>query len=96
MSNFFSNVTLHHSTYLMKLTRLLMLSIELQLQVKYYSDTEMIKTLSKNAQFITTTFRPELLVNADKFYGVTFVGKVSKIQSISKEDANTFVEGQSH
>ncbi|KAJ3065903.1 Structural maintenance of chromosomes protein 3 [Podochytrium sp. JEL0797] len=54
--------------------------------------TEMVHELSEHAQFITTTFRPELLVNADKFYGVTFTNKVSRIQCITKEDAQTFVE----
>lgn len=38
---------------------------------------EMIHELSKDAQFITTTFRPELLVHANKFYGVKFRNKVS-------------------
>ncbi|KAJ3265439.1 Structural maintenance of chromosomes protein 3 [Chytriomyces hyalinus] len=52
----------------------------------------MVHELSSNAQFITTTFRPELLVNADKFYGVTFTNKVSRIQSITREDATQFVE----
>ncbi|PPQ75658.1 hypothetical protein CVT24_010578 [Panaeolus cyanescens] len=32
----------------------------------------MIQSLSSTAQFITTTFRPEMLVTADKFYGVLF------------------------
>lgn len=36
----------------------------------------MIHKLSRDAQFITTTFRPELLENADKFYGVKFRNKV--------------------
>jgi len=49
-------------------------------------------TESGMGQFITTTFRPELLANSDKFYGVTFSHKVSKINSISKADALTFVE----
>ncbi|KAL7753926.1 Structural maintenance of chromosomes protein 3 [Sorochytrium milnesiophthora] len=52
----------------------------------------MVHELSANAQFITTTFRPELLAHADKFYGVTFQDKVSKIQCIGKEDAMSFVE----
>ncbi|KAI8896847.1 RecF/RecN/SMC [Globomyces pollinis-pini] len=55
---------------------------------------DMVKELSKKAQFITTTFRPELLVHANKFYGVTFMNKVSKIQSITRENAQSFVEGQ--
>lgn len=52
----------------------------------------MIHELSDTAQFITTTFRPEMLVNASKFYGVTFTNKVSKIQVIDKEAAKAFVE----
>ncbi len=52
----------------------------------------MIRELSDNAQFITTTFRPEMLVHADKFYGVTFVDKVSRINVISRDDARQFVE----
>lgn len=39
----------------------------------------MIHDLSNNAQFITTTFRRELLENAHKFYGVRFRNKVSSI-----------------
>ncbi|KAJ1922111.1 Structural maintenance of chromosomes protein 3 [Tieghemiomyces parasiticus] len=54
----------------------------------------MIHELSDNAQFITTTFRPEMLAECDKFYGVTFVNKVSHVNSISKEDAMGFVEQQ--
>jgi structural maintenance of chromosome 3 (chondroitin sulfate proteoglycan 6) len=53
----------------------------------------MIYRLSRDAQFITTTFRPELLQNADKFLGVSFVQKVSRIQNIKKEDAQQFVMG---
>lgn len=52
----------------------------------------MIHKLSNKAQFITTTFRPELLESADKFYGVQFKNKVSHILSISKEQAKDFVE----
>lgn len=37
---------------------------------------DMIHELAGNAQFITTTFRPELLEHADKFYGVKFRNKV--------------------
>jgi len=37
----------------------------------------MIHELSNDAQFITTTFRPELLEHADKFYGVKFRNKVT-------------------
>jgi len=52
----------------------------------------MIHSLSEQAQFITTTFRPEMLASADKFYGVTFQNKVSLVDAITKEDALDFVE----
>eukprot|EP00112_Aurelia_sp_Birch-Aquarium-sp1_P006184 Seg1688.15 transcript_id=Seg1688.15/GoldUCD/mRNA.D3Y31 product="Structural maintenance of chromosomes protein 3" protein_id=Seg1688.15/GoldUCD/D3Y31 len=52
----------------------------------------MIHKLAVKAQFITTTFRPELLESADKFYGVQFKNKVSHILSITKEQAKDFVE----
>lgn len=53
----------------------------------------MIHELSANAQFITTTFRPEMLAQADKFYGVLFnERKVSSIQTIRREDAQDFIE----
>jgi hypothetical protein len=55
--------------------------------------TAMIHELSTTAQFITTTFRPELLANADKFYGVYFsASKVSSIDVIEREEAVKFVE----
>ncbi|KAF7721275.1 Structural maintenance of chromosomes protein 3 [Apophysomyces ossiformis] len=67
--------------------------VDANLDVQYRrAVAEMIHSLSENAQFITTTFRPELLENADKFYGVTFQGKVSRIHGISKENALGFVE----
>ncbi|KRX76560.1 Structural maintenance of chromosomes protein 3 [Trichinella sp. T6] len=40
-----------------------------------FTVTEMIHKLSSSAQFITTTFRRELLESADKFYGVKFRNK---------------------
>ncbi|GJJ78150.1 structural maintenance of chromosome 3 (chondroitin sulfate proteoglycan 6) [Entomortierella parvispora] len=52
----------------------------------------MIHTMSEQAQFITTTFRPEMLANADKFYGVSFQNKVSVVNDITKEEALDFVE----
>ncbi|KAI8799563.1 RecF/RecN/SMC protein [Cladochytrium replicatum] len=54
----------------------------------------MIHELSENAQFITTTFRPELLVHANKFYGVTFSNKVSKIQVISADECLKFIQDE--
>ena len=44
------------------------------------------------AQFITTTFRPEMLQQADKYYGVTFANRLSKVQAISKEAAMEFIQ----
>lgn len=54
--------------------------------------SDMIHELCKDAQFITTTFRPELLEKADKFYGVKFRNKVSHIEAVSQEEARDFVE----
>ncbi|XP_042878826.1 structural maintenance of chromosomes protein 3-like isoform X3 [Penaeus japonicus] len=53
---------------------------------------DMIHELSKDAQFITTTFRPELLEHANKFYGVKFRNKVSHVECVSREEAYDFVE----
>lgn len=39
----------------------------------------MIKRQSEKAQFITTTFRPELVRTAKKHYGITFKNKISYI-----------------
>ncbi len=53
----------------------------------------MIHELSSTAQFITTTFRPEMLAQADKFYGVLFnKQKVSSIRVITRDDAQEFVD----
>ncbi|XP_010521617.1 PREDICTED: structural maintenance of chromosomes protein 3 [Tarenaya hassleriana] len=50
-----------------------------------------------NTQFITTTFRPELVKVADKIYGVTHKNRVSRVGVVSKEDALDFIEhDQSH
>ena len=57
------------------------------------SSLAMIQSLSSTAQFITTTFRPEMLVTADQFYGVLFNNqKVSSIRSIKREEAQEFVD----
>lgn len=52
----------------------------------------MLRKLAEKAQFITTTFRPELLESADKFYGVKFHNKVSHIDAITAEQAKDFIE----
>ena len=57
----------------------------------------MIQSLASTAQFITTTFRPEMLVTADKFYGVLFNNqKVSSIRAIKREEAMEFVDQVRH
>lgn len=47
----------------------------------------MIHELSTNAQFITTTFRPELLEHASKCYGVKFRNKVMIYYSQNEQTA---------
>ncbi len=44
------------------------------------------------AQFITTTFRPELLSRADRHFGVFFRGKASQVMVVEREEAARFVE----
>ena len=46
---------------------------------------------SKGAQFITTTFRPELVEVADKCFGIQFAQKVSSVGLIDKEQALKFI-----
>ncbi|PPD67088.1 hypothetical protein GOBAR_DD36035 [Gossypium barbadense] len=60
---------------------------------------DMIRRLADmaNTQFITTTFRPELVKVADHIYGVTHKNRVSRVNVVSKEDALDFIEhDQSH
>ncbi|KAL0569682.1 Structural maintenance of chromosomes protein 3 [Marasmius crinis-equi] len=53
----------------------------------------MIKDLAATAQFIVTTFRPEMLFTADRFYGVLFNNqKISSIRTIKREEAMEFVD----
>lgn len=54
----------------------------------------MIQELSRNAQFICTTFRTEMLRVARKFYGVSFENKMSSIASITEDNALQFIQGQ--
>jgi len=56
---------------------------------------KMIHQMSETAQFITTTFRPEMLAEADTFFGVSFANKVSDIRPIDKEAALEFVQEES-
>lgn len=47
-----------------------------------------------HTQFITTTFRPEMLLQADKYYGVSFSGsnRKSHIKVINQQEAMQFIE----
>ncbi|OAL01150.1 RecF/RecN/SMC protein [Phaeosphaeriaceae sp. SRC1lsM3a] len=45
-------------------------------------------------QFICTTFRPEMVLVADKCYGVSYSNKTSSIDVVQTEAALNFVEGQ--
>lgn len=49
---------------------------------------------TQKTQFICTTFRPEIVMVADKCYGVTFHNKTSTIDCVPTEEALNFVEGQ--
>lgn len=46
-----------------------------------------------SAQFICTTFRPEMLHVAEKCYGVSYASKTSRIDAVGREEALEFVEG---
>ncbi|KAH9163671.1 hypothetical protein LEN26_000410 [Aphanomyces euteiches] len=43
------------------------------------------------AQFITSTFRPELVMVADQFYGISHQNKISNIQPMTKEESLAFI-----
>lgn len=60
-----------------------------------------LQSLSQNkkdedraSQFICTTFRPEMLLVAEKCYGVSYKNKTSSIGLVTKEEALRFVEEQ--
>lgn len=46
-------------------------------------------------QFICTTFRPEMLLVAEKCYGVRYLGnKSSSVVVVERDEALKFVEGE--
>ena len=53
-----------------------------------------ISSSSDNGQFICTTFRPEMLLVAQKCYGVKYEKKSSSVLVVSREEALKFVEEQ--
>ena len=52
----------------------------------------LIKELSKDNQFIISTFKPELIDVADNIYMVKFANKTSNIIKIEKDEAHKFIE----
>jgi len=56
------------------------------------SVASMIQRQSKDAQFITTTFRPELVHVANKCFGIQFQNKVSAMVELNNQDALEFVD----
>jgi structural maintenance of chromosome 3 (chondroitin sulfate proteoglycan 6) len=44
-------------------------------------------------QFICTTFRPEMVLVADRCYGVSYSNKTSSIDVVEREAALKFVDG---
>lgn len=50
------------------------------------------KNQDGGGQFICTTFRPEMVLVADRCYGVTYSNKTSSIDVVTREDALKFVE----
>ena len=60
---------------------------------------QMLQSISKasehDGQFICTTFRPEMLLVAEKCYGVRYLGnKSSGVVAVTREEAMGFVQGE--
>ena len=55
---------------------------------------QLLEQSAQTGQFICTTFRPEMLLVAEKCYGVSYLNKASSIDVVSREQALDFVEGQ--
>nr|6ZZ6_B Chain B, Structural maintenance of chromosomes protein 3,Structural maintenance of chromosomes protein 3,Structural maintenance of chromosomes protein 3 [Saccharomyces cerevisiae S288C] len=51
----------------------------------------LLKELSKNAQFICTTFRTDMLQVADKFFRVKYENKISTVIEVNREEAIGFI-----
>ena len=60
------------------------------------SPTDEYGNARQPTQFITTTFRPELISAGNQFYGVSHVNKASTIRKITMAEAHRIIaEGQS-
>lgn len=55
------------------------------------SVAQMIHSNSNSSQFITTTFRPEMLQTADQFTGIFYLNKISVAREISQEHAQSII-----
>jgi structural maintenance of chromosome 3 (chondroitin sulfate proteoglycan 6) len=53
---------------------------------------DLLHEQAERAQFVTTTFRPELLEKADAHFGVMFRGKASHVERIERVEASNFVQ----
>ncbi|CAI4567369.1 BBF_collapsed_G0029860.mRNA.1.CDS.1 [Saccharomyces cerevisiae] len=53
----------------------------------------LLKELSKNAQFICTAFRTDMLQVADKFFRVKYENKISTVIEVNREEAIGFIRG---
>merc|ERR1712048_359669 len=49
---------------------------------------------AQNAQMVITTFRPEIIETADKFYRVYLANRVSQISCVSRDDARKVIQEQ--
>jgi len=49
---------------------------------------------AKNAQMVITTFRPEIIETADRFYRVYLKNRVSQISCVSQQEAKRVIEEQ--
>lgn len=52
----------------------------------------LIEKQSREAQFIVTTFRPEIVQRARKWYGISYSHKVSSINPITRDEALAIVK----
>jgi len=58
------------------------------------SVAQMVHKHSDQSQFITTTFRPEMLQTADKFIGVYYMNKISVASEIDQDEAQTIIASE--
>ena len=67
--------------------------IDAALDAEYRTNVaNMLKRESKQCQFITATFKNEMLSVADRVLGISFGNKVSRVQYITKEEGKKLLE----